>query len=105
MKRADTSRPFPVDAAAVKAAIDASPERVDDPDCPYDPNDQVAVEAFWSNATVRRPGKRGPGKKPRKVAVSVRLAPEVLEFFRDSGEGWQTRINDVLAEYAKAHAK
>jgi hypothetical protein len=38
-------------AAALAAALD----RVDDPDTPYDPNDEAAVDAFWENAEVRMP--------------------------------------------------
>ena len=33
----------------------------------------------------------------RKVKVTIRLDREVLEFFRASGRGWQTRIAEVLA--------
>jgi uncharacterized protein (DUF4415 family) len=31
-----------------------------------------------------------------KQLVSIRLSPEVLEFYRRTGDGWQTRINDTL---------
>ncbi|MGB6720242.1 MAG: BrnA antitoxin family protein [Terracidiphilus sp.] len=33
----------------------------------------------------------------RKVAVSVRLDPQVLDWLRSKGEGHLTRINDILA--------
>jgi uncharacterized protein (DUF4415 family) len=36
---------------------------------------------------------RGPRKK---VAVSVRLDPQVLEWLRSKGQGHLTRINDIL---------
>lgn len=43
--------------------------------------------------------KRSPGRpkldKP-KVAVSLRLDPDVLNFFKATGPGWQTRLEDVL---------
>ena len=42
---------------------------------------------------------RGPQKAPVKVPVSIRLNPEVVAYFRAQGKGWQTRINEVLAEY------
>ncbi len=32
----------------------------------------------------------------RKVAVSVRLDPQVLEWLRSKGDGHLTRINDIL---------
>ena len=40
----------------IDAAIAAAPEYVDDPDCPYDPNDEAAVHAYWSKATLTFPG-------------------------------------------------
>lgn len=70
---------------------------------PYDPNDPAAVEAYWKQATVRRPGQRGPQKTPRKVATAIRLSPEVVDYFRSGGPGWQTRVDAALQEYVKAH--
>jgi uncharacterized protein (DUF4415 family) len=73
------------------------------PECPYDPNDAASVNAFWAKGKVRLPGQRGPQKQPTKVAVTVRYSPEVLEYFRATGEGWQTRMNDALRAYVKRH--
>ena len=42
------------------------------------------------------PNTRGPQKSLRKVPVSIRLTPEVVERFKASGPGWQSRIDDVL---------
>lgn len=42
---------------------------------------------------------RGPQKTPVKVPISIRLNPEVVYYFKSQGKGWQTRINEVLAEY------
>jgi uncharacterized protein (DUF4415 family) len=47
---------------------------------------------------------RGPQKAPTKVQLSLRLSPQVVEAFRASGEGWQTRIDVVLAEWLKTHS-
>ena len=38
----------------------------------------------------------GSLKIDAKQAVSIRLDPEVLAYFRATGRGWQSRINDVL---------
>ena len=38
-----------------------------------------------------------------KEQISLRLDPEVLEAFRASGSGWQTRINKALTEWLKDH--
>lgn len=43
--------------------------------------------------------KRGRGRPPlaaTKVQVTLRLDADVLERFRATGQGWQTRINDAL---------
>lgn len=39
---------------------------------------------------------RGAQKAPTKKLVSLRLDEEVLERFRATGPGWQSRINDTL---------
>jgi uncharacterized protein (DUF4415 family) len=103
MKPDTTSKPFPTKPEDVASAIARAPERVDDPECPYDSNDPVAVEAFWKDASVRRPGQRGPGKRAKKVLLSVRYSPEVVEYFKSTGEGWQTRMDEVLKEWVASH--
>lgn len=49
--------------------------------------------------------KRKPGRPAgsSKELVSLRLDAEVLETFRATGSGWQTRINEVLKDWAKHH--
>ncbi len=44
-----------------------------------------------------------PKSKSRKVLLSVRYSPEVVEYFRATGEGWQARMDEVLKEWVKAH--
>ena len=74
MKSDPPLRSFPTNSKEVAAAIERAPERVHDPECPYDPHDPAAVAAFWKDATVRRPGQRGPGKKAKKVLGSHRAS-------------------------------
>ena len=38
----------------------------------------------------------------RKVAVSVRLDPQVLDWLKSKGEGHLTRINDILSNLMEA---
>jgi uncharacterized protein (DUF4415 family) len=45
------------------------------------------------------PRRRGKQIEPTKVPVSIRLNPEVVEYFKTQGSGWQSRINEVLEEY------
>jgi uncharacterized protein (DUF4415 family) len=34
---------------------------------------------------------------------ALNVKPDVLQAFKATGEGWQTRINDALRAYAKSH--
>lgn len=52
-------------------------------------------------ATIKR---RGPGKKPAKQLVSLRLSQDVLKHFKAKGPGWQTRIDETLRRAAKLKA-
>jgi uncharacterized protein (DUF4415 family) len=99
MKPGTTSKPFPMSPEEVASVIEAAPDRVQDPEGPYDPNDPAAVEEFWKNASVRRPGKRGPGRKAKKVLLSMRYSPEVVEYFKSTGDGWQSRMDEALKEW------
>ncbi len=40
-------------------------------------------------------------RKPRKVQLTLRLDPDIIDFFRAGGRGWQTRINAALREYVE----
>jgi uncharacterized protein (DUF4415 family) len=46
-----------------------------------------------------------PKSAVRKEPVTVRLDPEIVEFFRGSGRGWQTRMNKALAEYVSRNRR
>jgi uncharacterized protein (DUF4415 family) len=47
---------------------------------------------------------RGKQKSPSKVSTTVRFDRDVLEAFRSTGRGWQTRMNEALKEWLKEHA-
>jgi uncharacterized protein (DUF4415 family) len=49
----------------------------------------------------RNRGERGPQKKPRKVAVLLRIDADTLAAYKAGGRGYQTRMAAVLAEHAK----
>lgn len=80
----------------VRAFREGDPIPYDPEDGPYDPNDEEAAGAWLSHAIVTRPNHRGPQKAPTKKQVSLRLSPEVLEHFKATGRGWQTRIDETL---------
>ena len=45
-----------------------------------------------------------PQKAPTKVAVSIRLSPEVISYFKAKGPGWQSKIDEALRKIAKVKA-
>ena len=57
-----------------------------------------------AEGTLSRPRGR-PKKTDAKVHTHIRLSPHVLEFFRASGPGWQTRVDDVLCRWVSRHRK
>ena len=46
---------------------------------------------------------RGPQKAPTKQAVTIRLSPDVVDAFKASGAGWQTRIDTALKDWLRTH--
>lgn len=62
-----------------------------------DPDWADLMDVDWSNATIVYP-------QP-KNAVSIRLDADVLDFFKASGKGYQTRINAVLRHFMQETLK
>ena len=104
---------FPKTPAEWERVIAAAPETIHDPDCPYDPNDAGAVQAFWKDAVVSRSlpelreklaaRRRGPQRAPLKVPTTIRFDAAVLTGLRATGRGWQTRVNEVMKNWLKSH--
>jgi len=46
-----------------------------------------------------------PKTKSKKQLVSIRYSPEVVEYFKSTGEGWQARMDSVLREYVARHSR
>ena len=44
-----------------------------------------------------------PQRGGKKEQVTLRIDTEILEQFRATGNGWQTRINDALRDWIKQH--
>jgi uncharacterized protein (DUF4415 family) len=67
-----------------------------------DPDSKPFTDAEWAKVKVkRRPGR--PAQEVTKVATSIRLDAQVVNAFKATGDGWQTRINEVLLQYASEH--
>lgn len=59
--------------------------------------DEAGMVVDWSRASVMMP--------TNKEAMTIRLDRDVLEFFRRTGRGYQTRINAVLRTYMEHAGK
>jgi uncharacterized protein (DUF4415 family) len=46
-----------------------------------------------------------PKSERKKLLVSVRYSQEVVEFFKSTGEGWQSRMDGVLRQYVEQHTR
>ena len=85
--------PTPEEDAAIVAAAKA------DPDAQPLTDDQL-------QAMVPMRAVRGrPKSASKKQLISVRYSPEVVAFFKATGEGWQARMDGVLREYVARHSR
>jgi uncharacterized protein (DUF4415 family) len=46
-----------------------------------------------------------PKSENAKQLLSVRYSPEVLTYFKSTGEGWQARMDGVLRDYVKRQSR
>ena len=76
------------DWAKVKATTEAEIEA----SVVADPDDAHAVD--WSRAVM--------GLPPAKQDIHIRLDADVLGWFRATGKGYQTRINNVLRAFVES---
>jgi uncharacterized protein (DUF4415 family) len=52
---------------------------------------------------TRRRGR--PRKADAKVHTHIRPSPQVLGYFRATGPGWQTRIDEMLRQWVKRYRR
>src|SRR5258708_34420512 len=59
--------------------------------------DAAPLDVDWSQAVLVMPAK--------KKAISIRVDPDVLDYFKKEGAGYQRRINAVLRSYVEQKQK
>lgn len=68
-----------------------------------DPDNQPLTDEQLAQFKPARRGRGRPAQDVTKVLVSIRYDAAVLNSFKSTGEGWQTRMNDALREWAEDH--
>lgn len=90
-----------------------NPERIDDdaPEATAEwfakarPASEVLAD-LWGTQVAQemlKPKRDRPALAHPKEHVNIRLDADVVGAFKGSGAGWQTRINNALREWLKAH--
>lgn len=46
-----------------------------------------------------------PKSENKKLLVSVRYSPEVIDYFKSTGDGWQSLMDCVLRKYVARHSR
>lgn len=64
---------------------------------------QVLPEDLVEVLPKRKVGQRGRQKNPTKILVTLRYSPEVVKYFKETGKGWQVRMDQALKEWIKKH--
>ena len=67
------------------------------------PADEILPIELLNNLPKRKVGQRGKQKKPKKITVTLRYSKEVVEYFKSTGDGWQTRMDEALKDWISNH--
>lgn len=68
------------------------------------PASEVLPELYGQERAqeILRPRGRPKLENP-KLSIKLRIDPDVVDAYKAQGEGWQTRMNAALRDYAKSH--
>jgi uncharacterized protein (DUF4415 family) len=70
-----------------------------------DPDAQPLTAAQLDAMVPMRTLRGRPKSDSKKLLVSVRYSPEVIAYFKSTGEGWQSRMDGVLRQYVTRNAR
>jgi uncharacterized protein (DUF4415 family) len=68
------------------------------------PAHEVLPEELLAHLPKRTIGQRGKQKSPTKIAMTLRYSPEVIEYFKSTGDGWQVRMDEALKDWINHHS-
>ena len=92
-KRPTVTMPSVQENRVITAAAKADPDA--QPLTPKQLSSMVPLRALRGRPKLANP----------KQLVSVRYSPEVLEYFKSTGEGWQSRMDGVLRQYVTRQSR
>lgn len=67
------------------------------------PASEVLPTGLLKVLPKRKVGQRGRQKTPTKVAITLRYSPEVVNYCKETGRGWQIRMDEALKEWIKKY--
>lgn len=70
-----------------------------------DPNAQPLTPAQLKAMVPIKALRGRPKSDNKKQLVSVRYSPEVIAYFKSTGEGWQSLMDSVLRKYVARHSR
>ena len=70
-----------------------------------DPDAQPLSASQLKSMVPMRSVRGRPKSENKKLLVSVRYSPEVVAYFKSTGEGWQSRMDGVLRQYVQKHSR
>jgi len=70
-----------------------------------DPDAQPLTQSQLKKMVPLRTLRGHPRTASPKQLVSIRYSAEVLEYFRSTGDGWQSRMDGVLRAYVARHSR
>ena len=93
MKRPKVQMPSAAEDRAITAAAKLDP-------------DAQPLTSKQLKAMVPMKSLRGrPKSENKKRLVSVRYSPEVIDYFKSTGDGWQSLMDSVLRKYVARHSR
>jgi uncharacterized protein (DUF4415 family) len=80
--------PTPEEDAAINAGIAADPD---------------TFELTQSTFKRLKPMRGRPLGSGKKIQMTIRFDADIVEAFKNAGEGWQTKMNTALREWLETH--
>lgn len=91
--------------AAINAGIAADPDNHEwtaEDFAKAKPASEVLPPKMYAALLAKRPRGR-PKADETKVFTAIRLDADLLETFKSTGKGWQTRVNAALRQFITEH--